>query len=297
MSEAPKLDPRLTPARADLAAEHLRGRVHAERFVAGEACVVVASSAPLRRAPVPDASLDSELLLGERFVVYERHEGFAWGQAEDGYVGYVPEARLAPPAAAPTHRVAALGTPLLPAPNLKRPALDILPLGARLAVSGGADEKGWVRTVALGHPGFGAGYAFAGHLRPLEGDGATEHDAVALAELLLGTPYIWGGRTRLGLDCSALVQLTLAARGLAAPRDSDMLEAFLPHALPVGDGLEGLRRGDVVFWRGHCGVMRDAETLIHANAHHMAVASEPLREARDRILARSFGPITSIRRP
>jgi cell wall-associated NlpC family hydrolase len=117
-----------------------------------------------------------------------------------------------------------------------------------------------------------------------------------VAEQFLHAPYLWGGKSFGGLDCSGLVQVALAAAGIDAPRDTDMMFAELGAAVEIGGDLAGLRRGDLVFWKGHIGIMRDAETLLHANAHHMQVASEPLRGARDRILAKSFGPITGVRR-
>jgi len=125
---------------------------------------------------------------------------------------------------------------------------------------------------------------------------AHENDFVAVAERFLHAPYLWGGRTSIGLDCSALVQMGLMAAGVAAPRDSDMQEADRGVAIPFDETLSGLRRGDLVFWKGHVGILRDPQTLIHANGHHVAVAIEGLAEARDRIREKSFGPITSIRR-
>ncbi len=275
-------DPRLTPARPDLADIRLKGVVAAERYVAGMPARVVVPSAPLRRAPRPDAGLDTEAMGGDAVLVFERRDGFAWVQiARDGYVGYLAEGTLGPVDPAPTHRVAALRTFVYPAPDLKRPAITHLSLGAAFASE--AREGDYLRM-----PG---GYVFAGHAVPL---GTIEPDFAATAERLVGTPYLWGGRTSLGLDCSGLVQLCLESAGRACPRDADQQERALGKLLPPG--LDGLARGDLVFWRGHVGLMLDADRLIHANGHHMAVAVEPLREAVDRIAAKSFGAVTSIRR-
>jgi len=286
MDAAPSLDQRLTPARPDLAALHLRGRVEAARFVEGRRMRVLSPCAPMRRQPRPDAPLDTEALHGEVVTVYEQsEEGWAWGQIEtDGYVGYLPSEALAAEAASPTHRVAALRTFIYPGPSIKLPPVGALSLGSRLAV---AREEG---TFAVTGDG---GFVFAAHLAPVD---AAEPDFVAVAERFLGVPYLWGGRTSLGLDCSGLVQVALGAAGQAAPRDSDQQEAALGAPLQIGDDLSGLARGDLIFWRGHVGVMLDAERLLHANGHHMAVAVEPLRDARDRIRANSYGPITSARR-
>ncbi|MEG9529744.1 MAG: NlpC/P60 family protein, partial [Hyphomicrobiales bacterium] len=269
------LDPRLTPARADLADLRLHGRVTAARYVAAVSRRVTAPAAPLRRAPSDTAGLDTEALLGDAVDVYDEADGFAFVQlVRDGYVGYLPAASLGPAAPEPTHRVTALRTFLYPEPDLKRPVRAHLSLGARLVVTGETDAY-------LETPG---GFVFARHCAPVT---AYAPDYAATAARLLGTPYLWGGRTSLGLDCSGLVQLCLDAAGLPCPRDADMQERDLGHALPRDHA--NLRRGDFVFWRGHVGLMLDSETLIHANGHHMAVAAEPLAEAVARIQGNSFG--------
>ena len=279
----PALDPRLTPARPDLADIRLRGTVEAERFVEGRPARIAVPAAPLRRRPEARAGLDTEAVLGDAVTVYDIRDGFAFAQiARDGYVGYLPETALGPADPAPTHRVAALRTFVYPAPDLKRPHLAHLSLGAAFAAE--AREGEYWRLA-------GGGYVFAGHAVALE---HTEPDAASVAERLVGTPYLWGGRTSLGLDCSGLVQLCLESAGLPCPRDADQQERALGAALPPG--LEGLSRGDLVFWKGHVGMMLDGERLIHANGHHMAVAVEPLTVAVERIAEKSFGAVTSIRR-
>ncbi len=279
------LDRRVTPIRDDLAAEWLRGRVEAPRFSAGVARRVIVPSTRLHRSPSPDAPVDTEALMGEAVRVFDENEGWAWVQLEaDGYVGYLSSEALGSAEIAPTHRVTALRTFLYPGPSLKLPPMGHFSLGAAVAVS--ATEGDYSR-LATG------GFVFTGHLAPLT---AVEPDFVAVAERLLGTPYLWGGKTSLGLDCSGLVQLALAAAGISAPRDSDLQEQALGAPVAVNRDLQGLRRGDLVFWRGHVGIMLDGERLIHANGHHMAVVVEPLRVAEERIRTKSFGPITSVRR-
>ncbi len=279
------LDRRITAYRPDLAASHLRGQVEARAFAEPQAMRVVAPSAPVRREPRPDAPLDTEALCGELVQVYERHEGWAWGQlAGDGYVGYLPDEALRLEAGAPTHRVAALRTFLYPGPSIKLPPLAALSLGAGVAV---VEMAGDFAVLADG------GHLFQRHLVPLD---RTEPDFVAVAERFLGVPYLWGGKTSLGLDCSGLTQLALGAAGIATPRDSDQLEASVGQPVPFDDSLDGLRRGDLVFWKGHVGILTDPDTLLHANGYTMDVHREPLREARDRIRDKSFGAITSIRR-
>ena len=279
------LDRRITAYRPDLAASHLRGQVEARAFAEPQAMRVVAPSAPVRREPRPDAPLDTEALCGELVQVYERHEGWAWGQlAGDGYVGYLPDEALRLEAGAPTHRVAALRTFLYPGPSIKLPPLAALSLGAEVTV---VERAGDFAVLADG------GHLFRRHLVPLD---RTEPDFVAVAERFLGVPYLWGGKTSLGLDCSGLTQLALGAAGIAAPRDSDQIEASIGQPVPFDDSLDGLRRGDLVFWKGHVGILTDPDTLLHANGYTMDVHREPLREARDRIRDKSFGAITSIRR-
>jgi cell wall-associated NlpC family hydrolase len=277
-------DRRLTPARADLAAEHLRGLVDSPRYVEGRAAQVVMASAPLRRSPQADAPLETEALFGEGVTVYDEQDGWAWAQlARDQYVGYLPAASLGPPTAL-THRVAALRTHAYPGPSIKMPPRMALSLGARLKIVGGEGD------FAVSGEGL---YVWSRHLAELS---AHEPEAASIAELFLETPYLWGGRTSEGVDCSGLVQTALTAAGVASPRDSDMQEAALGEPFPIDDPKAALKRGDLVFWKGHVGIMRDSLTLLHANGWHMKTASEPLSHARDRIAAHGGGKVTSIRR-
>ncbi|MDQ2083773.1 NlpC/P60 family protein [Xanthobacteraceae bacterium Astr-EGSB] len=268
-------DPRITPARPDLAARHLEGRVAAARYVDGTLLEVFEPQAPVRRAPAPDAPLDTEALKGERVTIYETtDEGWCWGQLEaDGYVGYLPAGALAPPGPPATHKVAALRTFAFPGPSIKLPPLHSLSLGCRLAIV--RMEKEFAVDAAGAH-------VPACHVVPVT---SMEEDFVAVAERFVGTPYLWGGKTSLGLDCSGLVQVALTASGFACPRDSDMQARELGDATEPGVDFERLRRGDLLFWKGHVAIVRDAATIVHANAHHMAVAVEPVTEALTRIAA------------
>ncbi|MBK5959804.1 peptidase P60 [Rhodoplanes elegans] len=279
-------DPRLTPARPDLAAKHLEGQVTAARFADGRAYEVVAGRAPMRKTPAAAAEMLTEALAGERVTVYDVGEdGFAWGQlAADGYVGYVPAGALGPPGPAPTHRVTALRTHVLPAPSVRRPPLDSLPFGSRVAV---------VRTDGAFAVTAAGGFVPLAHLAPAD---SLQADPVAVAETFLGAPYLWGGKTVAGLDCSGLVQVALTACGIACPRDTDMQETALGRPLDTPIDLGALRRGDLVFWKGHVALVRDTATLLHANAHHMAVATEPIAAAVARIVASGGGAVTSVRR-
>jgi len=274
-------DPRRHAYRLDLAAESLRGLVSAERYAKGELRQVCVPSLPLRREPRFDSRLETEALLGELVTPYDEREGWAWVQINrDGYVGYMANDGLTANIVSPTHRITALRTYVYPEPDAKAPPLCLLSMNALIAVAI-AGEKFFELA--------GGGFVFAGHAAPV---GRFSRDFVAVAEAFVGTPYLWGGRTSIGLDCSGLVQLALEAAGHAAPRDADMQEAELGHLVRKGTPL---RRGDLVFWEGHVGIMASATDLLHANAFHMAVEREPFGRARRRIKDAGY-EVTSVRR-
>jgi len=277
-------DPRLTPARGDIAAKHLEGKVEAARFVTGETCEVIDTIAGLRERPTGDASLLTQALAGERVTIYDRNgEGWAWGQLNnDGYVGWLPEIALGPPSAAPTHKVTAIRTFAFPGPSIKLPPIETQVMGARLTIIRedgvfGVTPEGW--------------YLPLRHIGRID---QHESDFVAVAERFLGTPYLWGGKSSFGIDCSGLVQLSLNAAGIACPRDSDMQQNKIGHSLDASDW-QALRRGDLMFWKGHVAIVRDSETIVHANAHHMATAIENTADAVARI-ADAGSAIAAIKR-
>ncbi len=275
-------DRRLTPARPDLAAKHLEGRVVSTRFVEGVAMQVKEGVVDVKREPRPDAPLDTQALYGDCVTVYDEEEGWCWGQlASDGYVGWIAANALWSRVDQPTHVVRVARSFVYPAANMKTPTILALPLGAAVCV---IERQGDFLATSDG------GFIYAKHLLTV-GDYAD--DFVTVAETLLGVPYLWGGKSPLGIDCSGLVQCALARAGIVAPRDSDLQQAGL--GSPVAPE-EPLQRGDLVFWKGHVGIMRDASTLLHANATHMLVASEPLEEVRARNLAGGAGDVTAIKR-
>lgn len=278
-----QLDPRLHAFRPELADRRLEGRVAAARFVDGEERRVVHAVAPIRRAPRPDSPLDSEALHGETVRVFEETpDGWAWGQlGTDGYVGWLPGPSLGPLGEPPTHRVSALRSFVFPAPDIKRPPVIALPMMALVTVH---SESGQFAETE-------SGFMVTRHLAPL---GSYAPDWVAVASRFVGTPYLWGGRSGLGLDCSALVQLGLAAAGIDCPRDSDMQADRLGVAIDHRDP-HALDRGDFLFWKGHVAIVAGDSTLLHANGHHMETVIEPLAEAVDRIAALGL-PITGARR-
>jgi cell wall-associated NlpC family hydrolase len=282
-------DARLHAFRSDLADDRLRGEVAAERFVAGRSARIVAAVADIRKAPAPDAGVNTQALFGADVRVFERAAGWAWIQAEgDGYVGYVVEAVLGVREAEPTHLVAAPRSFLYPGPDLKLSRSGELSMGSAVTVAGYAETRG-TRYALLP-----SGEALvAGHLRPI-GEAATDY--VAVAETLLYTPYLWGGVSGFGIDCSGLVQLAMRMAGRNVLRDTDMQAESIGEPVEPAPGFSGLRRGDLVFWKGHVAIMTDAENMIHANGHTMLVSRERLPDAVDRIDYLYGGP-TGFRRP
>lgn len=291
-----KLDPRRNAFRDDLAAEALRGRVEAQRFVEGQRKRVTIASVPVRKSPDLALGLETELLFGETVLSFEAADGWDWIQAErDGYVGYVPSPSLSAEPVATTHRVRATGTFLYPEPNIKTPPAMQLSLNAALSVLESRERFAALTT---------GGFIIAHHIAPLD---QPARDFVAIAERLEGTPYLWGGRTRAGLDCSGLVQLAMDAAGLACPRDTDMQRSEVgtdvavpkPLAEPKSEHVEivGLERGDLVFWQGHVGIMTDGHMLLHASGHYMSAIVEPVVDAAVRIHRLDAKPVIAVRRP
>ena len=262
------IDPRLRPARGDVAAAHLRGEVEAERFVEGRRAQAICAAAGLYKDPSETAELQDQVLFGEGFRIYDEDDDWVWGQSEaDDYVGYVRRRDLSDDVVEPDRRVTAIRTLLFSKPDLKSTPLGFLSLNTKIA--SGERRDGYVQEAR-------GGWIVERHLAALDD---VISDYVAVAEMYLGAPYLWGGKESLGLDCSGLVQMALERAGIRAPRDTDQQEASLRRDIDLGD----LRRGDLVFWRGHVGFMIDPDRLLHANAFHMATAIEPLEAAVKRI--------------
>jgi cell wall-associated NlpC family hydrolase len=283
------LDGRLHAFRADLADERLRGKVAAECFVAGRPARVAVPVADLRSAPRPDAGMTSQILFGDDVRVFEEREGWAWVQAvRDGYVGYIAGSVLEEVSGEATHVVCAPRTFLYPGPDMKLPRTGELSMGSHVTVAGFAETRGTSYAV------LSSGEAMiAGHLMEV---GSVARDFVAVAETLINTPYLWGGNTGFGIDCSGLVQLSLRMAGNDVLRDTDMQAGSIGSPIDPGRGLEKLQRGDLAFWKGHVAIMTDAENMIHANGHTMLVSREPLSDAIERISYLYGGP-TGFRRP
>ncbi len=273
-----KPDPRINPWRDDLAADHLRGEVDAPKFVKGKDFDLIAPVANIHKSPAHGAMVTSQLLFGERFRVYDIQGDWAWGQCQfDDYVGYVLAEDLGKPQT-PTHWVSALRAHIYDEPNIKSRPLMAVSYGAKLVVIG---TEGKFYRVA------GGSYIFRGHVASLD---EPVQDYIASARRFIGTPYLWGGRESLGIDCSGLVQVNLMQAGLACPRDTDMQQASLGEPV-IGDP----QKGDIIFWKGHVGLVSGDDRLLHANATFMEVVEENLSGAIARI-AETDGPVTAIKR-
>jgi len=274
-------DPRVTPLRDGIAARALEGVLPAEVYLDPKPLRCAVPAAAVRRSADAASEQMDQLLFGEVFDVIEEEGGFLWGQAHrDGYVGFVEAAALAPLGPTPTHWISAIRTYAFAEPTIKSKASGPYSLNALVTVEA---VEGRLARVA------GAGWMAMEHLSPI---GVFARDPAAVAERYLGAPYLWGGRESLGLDCSGLVQQAMFACGLACPRDADMQQA-----LGQEIGRQAFGRGDLVFWKGHVAIGLDASRILHANAHHMAVAIEPLDAALERIKAAGSGEPTAFRRP
>lgn len=274
-------DPRLTLARPDLADLSLEGIVRAQTYRAATRMQASAPVAPIRKGPRGDAEQVDQLVFGEGFEVLDEQDGFAWGRAErDGYVGWVDLEALSAPLLRPTHRVRALRTYAWPEPDYKTSPVGLFSMNALVAVK--RVQGAWAEVER-------AGWMPLSHLADLT---EFETDPAAVAERFVGAPYQWGGRESLGLDCSGLVQQALYACGLGCPRDADMQERALGRDVDPAD----LRRGDLVFWTDHVGIMLDDRRVIHATSAFMATVVEPLSEAAERRRAQGLGDPTAFRR-
>ncbi len=279
------LDRRLHAFRPDLADERLRGQVEAERFVAGRKVTIRQPVVDLKPRPSAGAGMDTQMLMGDPALVFEQRDGWAWIQsARDGYVGYVPTGTIRFGHEAPTHRVSVPRTFLYSRPDMKTPVLDALSMGCHLRVAGEETVRGTIYAALAG-----GRFVVSQHLQAVENMAS---DYVSVAEVMVGTPYLWGGASAFGVDCSGIISLAMRMTGRDVPRDSDMQAERLGEAIARDD----LRRGDLVFWKGHVGIMTDGKTLLHANGHTMDVAREPLDDAIRRI-GYLYGEPTVCRRP
>ncbi|MCW0001247.1 NlpC/P60 family protein [Pararhizobium sp. YC-54] len=279
-------DRRLNAYRPDLAEERLRGVVEAPSYVSGSPGLICVPVVQMRARPELECGTDTELLLGETVRVLDTDGGWAWVKADfDGYVGYVPDYAVSPVVRSLTHIITAPRTFIYSGPDLKFPTVQALSMGSRIAVIDERETRGTRYFLLEGGQAVIADHcAEAG--QPLAGD------YVAIAGRFLETPYLWGGRSGFGIDCSGLVQLSMMMVGQSAPRDTDMQAK----GLGIEIGRDELGRGDLVFWKGHVAIMEDDRTLLHANGHTMNVALEGLEDAIARI-GWLYDQPTGFRRP
>lgn len=279
-----KLDPRRNAYRPDLAAASLQGIVRAQTYTAGEVRQVSAPQMPVRVAARFDAPLATEALAGELVTIFEQKEGWGWVQLQgDGYVGYMPLDGLTTLPEPPTHKVAARLTYVYSTPDMKLPPFMRLGFSSAVTIVG-SEGRFW--NLSRG------GYVFGDHLVGIE---ERARDFVRVAERFVGAPYLWGGKTATGIDCSGLVQVSLQAAGIPCPRDSDMQMEEVGESLDPAN-LDAIQRGDLLFWKGHVALAQSGDWMVHASGFHMEVVVEPIRRAIERI-AESHGPLLAIRRP
>jgi len=282
-------DRRLHVFRPDLADIRLRGRVAAREFVAGRPGVIAAPVAGIHDSPDAASECISQALQGERIAIFDERDDWSWIQCDyDGYVGYIRTDESSTIPVEPTHMVGVQRTFAYDGPDLRHPVVAPLSMGSRLAITGQTVTRGTL--YALTDHGSAV---IASHLAPI---GRREADYVEVAARFLETPYLWGGRSGFGVDCSGLVQLAMMMAGMRAPRDTDMQAAGIGGTLDPGADYGNLRRGDLVFWKGHVAILTDPRTILHASGHSMTGTSETLAEAVSRI-AHLYGPPTGFRRP
>ncbi len=287
MSKARQGEARLTPARPEVADIQLQDRVEAALYVAGQTMQVLSPCANVQEQPHVDARLATQAVKGERLRAFDPGSGdYVLCQLEaDQYVGWVRRDTLTADVLTSTHKVSVLRTILFSQPDLKSRPLGMLSLNSAVAVD---EADGHYSRCETG------GWVYSAHLSSITQKGG---DFVAFAEMFRGAPYVWGGKDSLGLDCSGLVQSSMRAAGTQVMRDADMQENSIGIPLEIMPGFAGLQRGDLVFWPGHVGIMINPETLLHANAHHMACQSEPLAVTAARIEAATKKAVRTIRRP
>ncbi len=262
-----QLDKRINAYRHDIADKNLMNKVKAAKYVSGEKYQVARGLAPLYRDPGTSSIMTSQLQYGEYFTVFEIDNEWAWGQAQnDNYVGYCHIGNLSPDLLPSTHHVSALSSHIYPEPNLKSPPVDLVHMMANVSVTEEVQTNGFL-------PLADGNWIYATHLSKDFGT-----DPVSEALKFLYTPYLWGGKSNAGIDCSGLVQIAFASIGIKVPRDSDLQEDALGKALDEEDVPQ---HGDLAFFPGHVGIMLDDMHLLHANAHHMRVSIDPLKNVID----------------
>ena len=256
-------DPREYAYKAGLAADYMRGLIGSQKFVVGKMFQVKINVASLKKSPDQSSEQVSELLFGEEIIIYEIVNAWAWGQSQtDGYVGYVSMDHISSKVQENTHEVTALRAFVYRQPDIKAPTITCLSMSSQLSIT---HSKGLFAHIE------NLGWIFEKSIRAL---GGIESDFVSVAQKFTGTPYLWGGRSSFGIDCSGLVQLSLRGVGVLCPRDTDQQASSV--GSPINDEITKLLRGDLIYMNGHVAIMVDPNTILHANAFHMSVEHESL---------------------
>ncbi len=273
-------DKRIIPIRNDVASSEYKGFLTKRKFVKGKTYYVKKNFSNLFSRD--KKNIISQLLYGEAVTVYEVKNGYAWLQSlRDDYVGYTEACNLQTKKINPTHKIIALCSIIYKTPNIKSIPITELSFNSLVEITGEIKNKNFYKIKNLGWC----------HQKDLTNLKVENLDRVELAKKFLNTPYLWGGRNSMGIDCSGLIQNIFQINNRYFPRDSDMQEEFITTEIKE----KNLKKGDLIFWKGHVAMMIDNRNIIHANAFHMRTEIEPLRTAKARI-KKNYGKIIKIGR-
>ena len=263
-----RFDRRITAIRKDIASDYFKGLIKRKKFVEGVKHTVISNYSPLHSSK--SSTISSQLLFGEQVYVFDQSNGWSWVQGmRDGYVGYTPSKNLKKQRIKSSHKVSSLRTFVYSSSNIKSDVITYLSLNSLVLISD--RRNNFVKIKNLG-------WCFKNDFEKIS---KSNFNIVELSKKYLGTPYLWGGRDSMGIDCSGLVLNIMQMNCINFPRDTDLQESFVTKSIKYE---KNLRAGDLVFWKGHVAMMVDKKNIIHANAFHMITNIEPLQTVKKRIL-------------